>query len=115
MKGKIPSFTTFYWFSAALSTIVEHDTIVLALLYMAKDFARAYGLQAWPLYWGIAWGATLASNLTAAAAPALYVSFSLAEQKGYKVRPREFFKYSSFFVLSSLTIQYLISLLLFVH
>jgi len=114
-KSKITSFTTFYWFSAGLSTIIEHDTIVLALLYMAKDFAKLYSLQAWPLYWGIAWGATLASNLTAAAAPALYVAFSLAEQRGHKIRPSRFLKYSSFFVITSLIVQYILSLLLFVY
>ncbi len=115
MRTKITSFTAFYWISAGLSTIVEHDTIVLALLYTAKDFARLYSLQAWPLYWGIAWGATLASNLTTAAAPALYVTFSMAEQRGHRVRPIRFLKYSSFFVLTSLITQYVLSLLLFVY
>jgi Na+/H+ antiporter NhaD/arsenite permease-like protein len=106
-------FSLFYWLSATLSTVIEHDSIVLALLYMAKDFAFKTRIPTWPLYWGTVWGATLASNLTAAAAPALYVAFSIAERGGYKIRPKTFFKYSGFFVTLSLIIQYVLAYVLF--
>lgn len=104
------AYSVFYWVVAAFATIVEHDALLLTFLYLVRDASRMVGINAWPLYWGMAWSATLASNLTVAAAPALYVAISMAEKEGYHVKPSTFFKYSVPFVLSSLVIQYLITL-----
>ncbi len=104
------AYSVFYWAVAALATIIEHDALLLTFLYLVRDASRMAGVNAWPLYWGMAWSATLASNLTVAAAPALYVAISMAEKEGYHVKPSTFFKYSVPFVLSSLIIQYLITL-----
>ena len=108
--GPFVAYTVFYWVVAGLATIVEHDALLLTFLYLVRDAAKIAGINAWPLYWGMAWSATLASNMTVAAAPALYVAISMAEKAGYHVKPRTFFKYSVPFVISSLVIQYLITL-----
>ncbi len=108
--GPFVAYTVFYWVVAALATIVEHDALLLTFLYLVRDAAKIAGVNAWPLYWGMAWSATLASNMTVAAAPALYVAISIVEKAGYRVNPRTFFKYSVPFVISSLVIQYLITL-----
>ena len=108
--GPFVAYTVFYWVVAGLATIVEHDALLLTFLYLVRDAAKIAGINAWPLYWGMAWSATLASNMTVAAAPALYVAISMAEKAGYHVKPRTFFKYSAPFVISSLVIQYLITL-----
>jgi Na+/H+ antiporter NhaD/arsenite permease-like protein len=58
----------------------------------------------------MAWSATLASNATTSAAPALYVAVTMAEKERRKVSPREFLKYSLPYVAISLAVQYVISL-----
>ncbi len=110
LAGPFVAYTVFYWVVAGLATIVEHDALLLTFLYMVRDAAKMTGINAWPLYWGMAWSATLASNMTVAAAPALYVAISMAEKAGYRVKPRTFFKYSIPFTILSLVIQYLITL-----
>jgi Na+/H+ antiporter NhaD/arsenite permease-like protein len=104
------AYTVFYWLVALLATIIEHDALLLTFLYLVRDAATLSGVNAWPLYWGMAWSATLASNLTVAAAPALYVAVAMAEKSGYKVTPKTFLKYSVPFVLLSLIIQYVLSM-----
>lgn len=103
-------FTAAYLTAAVPSTIVEHDAMLLSLLYVARDAALAAGVQPDPLYWAMAWGATLASNLTTAAAPALYVALLVAERAGRRIGPGEFLRYSSVFVASSLVVTYLVAL-----
>ena len=104
------AYTVFYWVVAAFSYIVEHDALLLTFLYVVRDASEIVGVDAWPIYWGMAWSATLASNATVAAAPALYVAVAIAEKAGYKVTPREFLKYSLTFSTSSLIIHYIITL-----
>jgi Na+/H+ antiporter NhaD/arsenite permease-like protein len=58
----------------------------------------------------MAWAATLASNMTVAAAPALYVAVAIAEKQGYKVSPKAFLRYSVPYVVASLAIQYALTL-----
>ena len=104
------AYTVFYWVVAAFSYIVEHDALLLTFLYVVRDASEIASVDAWPIYWGMAWSATLASNATVAAAPALYVAVAIAEKAGYKVTPREFLKYSLTFSTSSLIIHYIITL-----
>ncbi len=108
--GGFEAYTVAYWVVAGLSTIVEHDALLLTFLYIVRDAATVTGFDAWPLYWAMAWSATLASNATTAAAPALYVAVSIAEEKGYRVTAREFLRYSIPFVLVSLAVHYLVTL-----
>lgn len=109
MAGGVAAYTISYWVVGALSTVVEHDALLLTFLYIIRDASEAGGFNPWPLYWGMAWSATLASNTTTAAAPALYVAVTLAEEKGYRVSAGEFLKYSVPFSLTSLFIQYILS------
>ena len=104
------SYTVFYWATAALASIVEHDALLLTMLYTVRDAARLAGVNPWPLYWGMAWAATLASNATVAAAPALYVAVTMAEKAGYRVTPGRFLRYSIPYALSSLAVHYLVTL-----
>jgi Na+/H+ antiporter NhaD/arsenite permease-like protein len=103
-------FTAAYWLAAAPSTIVEHDAMLLSLLYVARDAAASAGFDPGPLYWAMAWGATLASNLTTAAAPALYVALLISERHGRRIGPGEFLRYSSVFVAAGLAATYLMAL-----
>ncbi len=112
-SGGALGFTAAYWMAALPSTVVEHDAMLLSLLYVARDAAAAGGFDPGPLYWAMAWGATLASNLTTAAAPALYVALLIAERAGHRIGPGEFLRYSSVFVASSLAATYLIALPLY--
>ena len=104
------AYTVFYWLTGLLAAIVEHDALLLTLLYTVRDAARLASVDPWPFYWGMAWAATLASNATVAAAPALYVAVTLAEKAGHRVAPREFLKYSLPYAFSSLAIHYLLTL-----
>ncbi len=107
---QIVAYTAFYWVVALFSFIVEHDALLLTFLYVVRDASEIAGIDPWPIYWGMAWSATLASNATVAAAPALYVAVAVAEKAGYRVRPSEFLRYSLTFSVSSLIIHYLITL-----
>ncbi|MCE4618670.1 MAG: permease [Desulfurococcales archaeon] len=107
--GGITAYSLAYWVVGGLSSIVEHDALLLTFLYIIKNAAAAGGFNPWPLYWGMAWSATLASNTTTAAAPALYVALTLAEEKGYRVSPKEFLKYSIPFAWISLVVHFIIS------
>jgi hypothetical protein len=62
--------TLFYWVSAGICGIVEHDAYILTLLYVIRDLAAAKPeINPWPLYWALLWAGTLGSNLTIAGAP----------------------------------------------
>ncbi len=103
-------YTAFYWLVASLSTFIEHDALLLTFLYTVRDAARMVGLDPWPIYWAMAWSATLASNATTAAAPALYVAVTIAEREGYRVTGARFLKHSLVYVALSLLIHYTLSL-----
>lgn len=107
--GGFTAYSLAYWVVGGLSSIVEHDALLLTFLYIIKNAAAAGGFNPWPLYWGMAWSATLASNTTTAAAPALYVALTLAEEKGYRVSPKEFLKYSIPFAWISLVFHFIVS------
>jgi len=104
------AYTVVYWVTGLLAAIVEHDALFLTMLYTVRDAARLAGVDPWPFYWGMAWAATLASNATVAAAPALYVAVALAEKAGYRVSARRFLGYSLPYAFSSLAIHYLLTL-----
>ena len=104
------AYTAFYWVTGLLSMIVEHDALLLTFLYIVRDAASLTGIDAWPLYWAMAWAATLGSNATIAAAPALYVAVTMAERAGHRVAPREFLRYSLTYATASLVIHYLLTL-----
>lgn len=103
-------YTAFYWLAAALSTVVEHDALLLTFLYIIREASELAGINAWPIYWGMAWSCTLASNMTIAAAPALYVAITVAEKQGYRVSPKTFLKHSVPYVLVSLSVHYVLTL-----
>ncbi|MEW6674098.1 MAG: SLC13 family permease [Thermodesulfobacteriota bacterium] len=108
--------TVLYWVSAAICGIVEHDAYILTILYVIRDLAaQSPDIQPWPLYWALLWAGTLGSNLTIAGAPALFVAVNLGEKEdGRKVPLKEFLSYTVTFVLVSLAVCYVITLLLWV-
>ena len=110
ISGGVGAYTILYWGVGLLSLFIEHDALLLTFLYITRDAAQLAGIDPWNLYWGMAWSATLGSNATTAAAPALYVALTIADREGYRIKPREFLKYSLAFSLSSLTIHYAITL-----
>jgi len=109
-EGGWKAYTVAYWVVGLLALVVEHDALLLTFLYIVRDAAAAAGFDPWPLYWAMAWSATLASNATTAAAPALYVAVTIAEEEGYRVTARKFLKYSLAFAGISLIVHYLITL-----
>ncbi|RJQ56270.1 MAG: permease [Desulfobacteraceae bacterium] len=108
--------TLLYWVSGAICGIVEHDAYILTLLYVIRDLSTAQpDINPWPLYWGLLWAGTLGSNLTIAGAPALFVAVSLGEKEdGRKVSLKEFFSYTIPYVVISLVVCYVITILLWV-
>ena len=111
--GAFQGYTVSYWVVAALSTFIEHDALLITFLYLVHDVASALPYDPGILYWGMAWSATLASNLTTAAAPALYVAVAIAEKEsGHRVSGAEFLGYSAPWVLASLVINYIVTVVL---
>ncbi|MEB3760090.1 MAG: permease [Desulfurococcales archaeon] len=108
----LEAYTVSYWMVAALSTFVEHDALLMTFLFLIKEAAITAGFDPGHLYWGMAWSATLASNMTTAAAPALYVAVVLLEKEGYKVTGKTFLKYSIPYILLSLIIHYIVTVTL---
>ena len=108
--------TVLYWVSAGICGIVEHDAYILTLLYVIRDLgASETSINPWPLYWALLWAGTLGSNLTIAGAPALFVAVNLGEKEdGQKVPLKEFFSYTVSYVLISLAVCYVITLLIWV-
>ncbi|MCE4624409.1 MAG: permease [Desulfurococcales archaeon] len=111
--GVFEGYTTSFWTVALLSTFVEHDALLITFLYLMKEVAHSLPYHVEILYWGMAWSATLASNLTTAAAPALYVAVTLVEKEtGEKLRGSQFIRLSAPFVVFSLVIHYLLTAIL---
>ncbi|ABM80458.1 SLC13 family permease [Hyperthermus butylicus] len=108
--GGVAAYTVFYWVTGLLSTMIEHDALLLTFLYIVRNAANLAGVDAWPLYWAMAWAATLGSNATIVAAPALYVAVTMAEKAGHRISPREFLRYSLTYATASLVIHYLLTL-----
>ncbi len=111
----LTSYTVMYWIVGLLSLFIEHDALLLTFLYITRDAAELAGVNPWNLYWAMAWSATLASNATTAAAPALYVAVTIAEEKGYRIKPTTFLRYSLTFALISLTVHYLVTIPFWSH
>ena len=105
-----------YWVSAAVCGIVEHDAYILTLLYVIRDLgAQSADINPWPLYWALLWAGTLGSNLTIAGAPALFVAVNLGEKEDRRKVPlKEFFSYTVVYVLISLAVCFIITILLWV-
>ncbi|BAA78964.1 conserved hypothetical protein [Aeropyrum pernix K1] len=108
------AYTVMYWSVGLLSLVIEHDALLLTFLYIVKDAASLAGIDPWNIYWGMAWSATLASNATTAAAPALYVAVAMSDREGHRVRALEFLKYSLTFAFTSLIIHYIITLIVWI-
>ncbi|MCS7107576.1 MAG: SLC13 family permease [Acidilobaceae archaeon] len=105
------SFGAVYWLTAALSSFVEHDAVILVALVTVKEVAQAFSLDPWPFYWAIVWAGTLGSNATITGAPALYLSLLLAEKERGRTSWRDWMKITVPFTLVSLTVHFVISLL----
>jgi Na+/H+ antiporter NhaD/arsenite permease-like protein len=105
-----------FWVSAAICGIVEHDAYILTLLYVIRDLAAQEGtIEPWPLYWALLWAGTLGSNLTIAGAPALFVAVNLGEKEDKRQVPlKEFFGYTVPYVVISLGVCFVITILLWV-
>ncbi len=106
------SYTLVYWVTALLSSIVEHDAVILFLLKSLKETGELVGLDPWPHYWAVVWAGTLGSNATIAGAPALYLSLVIAEKaKGSRVSWLDWLKITVPFTLTSLAIHYILSII----
>ena len=105
-----------YWVTAAVCGVVEHDAYILTLLHVIRDLSqKEAAINPWPLYWALVWAGTLGSNLTIAGAPALFVAVNLGEKEdGRKVALKEFFSYSVSYVFLSLSICFLLTLIIWV-
>lgn len=104
-----------YWVTAPIVGIVEHDAYILVFLYLIRDLALSVGMSPWPMGWILLWAGTLGSNLTVAGAPALFVAQSISErEEKVKVRLKEFLSYSVPFVLFSLVVQYILTLIFWI-
>lgn len=107
----LTAYTVFYWVVGILSTFIEHDALLLVFLVTVKEAASIIGVEPWGVYWGMAWSATLASNATVAAAPALYVALTIAEEKrGHRVSPQEVLRITVPYAAISMIIHFIVTL-----
>jgi Na+/H+ antiporter NhaD/arsenite permease-like protein len=107
--------TILYWVTGPIVAVVEHDAYILTILYVIRDLSRTSGINPWPLYWALLWAGTLASNLTIAGAPALYVALVKGEKEdGTKWSLRQFLGYSVPFVVLSMIVCYILMVLIWV-
>ena len=107
--------TMLYWVTALIAGVVEHDAYILVFLNLIKNLAASAGIVPWPLWWALLWAGTLGSNLTVAGAPALFVAQSICERnEGYKIDLKEFLSYSVPFVVISLLVQYILTIIFWV-
>ncbi len=111
-RGGLVGYTAAYWTTALPCMFIEHDALLLTLLEAVKNLKLA---NPWPAYWAMAWAATLASNTTTAAAPALYVAITILERRGYRITAKKFLKHSIPYTTLSLATQYLITLPFWSH
>ena len=104
-----------YWITALIVGVVEHDAYILTLLYVIRDLGETNNINPWPLYWALVWAGTLGSNLTIAGAPALYVALSMGEKEDARNWSlREFLSYSVPYVVVSLIVCYILTVLVWV-
>ena len=104
-----------YWITALVVGVVEHDAYILTLLYVIRDLGETNNINPWPLYWALVWAGTLGSNLTIAGAPALYVALSMGEKEDARNWSlREFLSYSVPYVVVSLFVCYILTVLVWV-
>jgi Na+/H+ antiporter NhaD/arsenite permease-like protein len=91
--------------------LIEHDALLLVLLYVVRDAAKVLAFDPWPYYWGLAWSATLGSNATIAAAPTLYLALILAEKYDQVRRSwRDWLRITLPFTLVSLVVHFTLTL-----
>ena len=109
-SGTTIGCTVLYWLSGALSGFVEHDAYILTMLYALRDL-HDLGVLAnpWPYYWSLLWASTLGSNLTAAGAPAIYVTIVLLRREGLKISPLSILKVTVTYTLISLIVTYILA------
>jgi Na+/H+ antiporter NhaD/arsenite permease-like protein len=111
-RDLMTSYTIVYWVTALLSSIVEHDAVILFLLKSLKEVGSLTGVDPWPHYWAVVWAGTLGSNATIAGAPALYLSLVIAEKaRGAQVSWVEWMKITVPFTVISLSIHYILSII----
>ncbi len=111
-RDLITSYTIVYWVTALLSSIVEHDAVILFLLKSLKEVGSLTGVDPWPHYWAVVWAGTLGSNATIAGAPALYLSLVIAEKaRGAQVSWVEWMEITVPFTVISLSIHYILSII----
>ncbi|MFC2043983.1 SLC13 family permease [Chloroflexota bacterium] len=114
-QNLIVGSTILYWVTALIVGIVEHDAYILVFLHLIKDLSITTGFSPWPMWWALVWAGTLGSNLTIAGAPALFCAQSLGEREdGCKIRLKQFLSYSVPFVVISLVIQYVLTMIVWV-
>ena len=107
--------TVLYWVTAPIVGFVEHDAYILAFLYLIRDLAASFNLNPWPLWWAVVWAGTLGSNLTIAGAPALFVAQSICEREdSCKIGLNQFFSYTIPFVVITLVICFVLTLIIWV-
>lgn len=109
--GTTLAYSSLYWVTAGLGTLIEPTALLLVLLYVVRDSAKVLEFDPWPYYWGLTWSATLGSNATIAAAPALYLALILAEKYDQVRRSwRDWLGITLPFTLVSLAIHFTIAL-----
>jgi len=105
----------FYWATAPIVGIMEHDAYILTFLYVIRDLAASANVNPWPLWWAILWAGTIGSNLTVAGAPALFVALNICEREdARKISLKEFFSYTVPFVAITLAICFVLALVIWI-
>jgi len=114
-KGLLFGTSVLYWGMGVICGFVEHDAFILTVLHVIKDLGTQHGVNVWPYYWSLMWAGTLGSNMTIAGAPALYIALTMGEKEdGKTFSMKEFFSYTFPYVVLSLIICYVLTVLIWV-
>ena len=88
------------WLSAILSGIIDNIPYTATMIPLVQDLGHTMPIM--PLWWSLAMGACLGGNLTLVGAAANVVVANLAENSGYPISFKMFFRYGILITFISL-------------
>ncbi|HEX3032718.1 MAG TPA: ArsB/NhaD family transporter [Bacillota bacterium] len=80
------------WVSALASAFVDNIPFVTTMVPLIKELGVISGMDTTPLWWALSLGACLGGNGTIVGASANVIAVGMAEELGYKITFRKFFR-----------------------
>ncbi len=80
------------WVSAIASAFIDNIPFVATMIPMIKDMGAISGMNLTPLWWALSLGACLGGNGTIIGASANVIAVGIAEENGYSISFKKYFK-----------------------